>query len=82
MIVTPSFFRVLKVQPMRGQAFTDAQGEVGQEKVVILSYGFWQRGCGGRDEAIGQDLRLGGAPYRIVGVMDPQFRFLNPEIQL
>ena len=82
MIVTPSFFRVLKVQPIRGQAFTDSQGEVGQENVVVLSYGFWQRVFGGRDEAIGQDLRLGGEPYRIVGVMDPQFRFLNPEIQL
>jgi predicted permease len=82
MTVTPSFFRVLKVQPARGQAFTEAQGEVGQEKVVILSHGFWQRVFGGRDEAIGQDLRLGGEPYRIVGVMSPDFRFLNPDIQL
>jgi len=82
MTVTPSFFRVLKVQPVRGQAFTDAQGEIGQEKVVILSHGFWQRVFGGRDEAIGQDLRVGGEPYRVVGVMAPGFRFLNPEIQL
>lgn len=82
MTVTPSFFGVLKVQPARGQAFTAAQGEPGQEKVVILSHGFWQRVFGGRDEAIGQDLRLGGEPYRVVGVMAPDFRFLNPEIQL
>lgn len=82
MTVTPSFFRALKVQPRRGQAFTDAQGELGQEKVVILSHGFWQRVFGGRDDAVGQDLRLGGEPYRVVGVMDPAFRFLNPEIQL
>jgi predicted permease len=82
MTVTPSFFRVLRVQPQRGQAFTNAQGEIGQEKVVILTHGFWQRVFGGRDEAIGQDLRLGGEPYRIVGVMAPDFRFLNPDIQL
>ncbi len=82
MTVTPSFFRVLKVQPIRGQAFTEAQGELGQEKAVILTYGFWQRVFGGRDDAIGQDLRLGGEPYRVVGVMAPDFRFLNPEIQL
>ncbi|MDP3719904.1 MAG: ABC transporter permease [Acidobacteriota bacterium] len=82
MTVTPSFFRVLKVQPARGQAFTDAQGELGQEKVVILSHGFWQRVFGGRDDAIGQDLRLGGELHRVVGVMDPAFRFLNPDIQL
>ena len=29
MTVTPSFFRVLRVQPLRGQLFTDEQGELG-----------------------------------------------------
>ena len=82
MVVTPSFFRVLRVQPIRGQLFTDAQGELGQEKVVILSYGLWQRLFGGRDDAIGQDLRLGGEPFKIVGVMPKEFVFLNPDVQL
>ena len=82
MLVTPSFFRVLRAEPYRGQLFTDAQGELGQEKVVILTHGLWQRLFGGRDDALGQDLRLGGEPYRIVGVMPPGFVFLNPDIQL
>jgi predicted permease len=82
MIVTPSFFRVLRAEPYRGSLFTDAQGEIGQEKVIILTHGFWQRAFGGRDEAIGKDLGLGGEPYRIVGVMPPGFVFLNPDIQL
>jgi len=82
MQVTPSFFRVLQAQPYRGQVFTDAQGELGQEKVVVLTHGLWQRVFGGRDDAIGQDLRLGGEPYKIVGVMPPGFVFLNPDIQL
>ena len=47
MIVTPSFFRVLRTQPLRGQLFTEAQGELGQEKVVVLTHGFWQRMFGG-----------------------------------
>ena len=82
MIVTPSFFRVLRTQPFRGQLFTEEQGELGQEKVVILTHGFWQRTFGGRDDAIGQDLRLGGEPHTIVGVLAPEFVFLNPELQL
>ena len=82
MFVTPTFFRVLRAQPQRGQLFTDAQGEFGQERVVILTHGLWQRVFGGRDDAIGQDLRLGGEPYKVVGVMPPGFVFLNPEIQL
>jgi predicted permease len=82
MQVTPSFFRVLRVQPHRGQLFTEAQGELGQEKVVILTNGLWQRIFGGRDDAIGQDVRLGGEPYKVVGVLPPGFVFLNPDIQL
>jgi predicted permease len=80
--VTPSFFRVIRTAPFRGRAFTDAQGELGQEKVVILSYGLWQRLFAGRDDAVGQDLRVGGEPYRIIGVMAQGFRFIDPEIQL
>ncbi len=82
MVVTPSFFRVLQAQPLRGQLFTEAHGEVGQESVVVLTHGFWQRVFGGRDDAIGQDVRLGGQPFRVVGVLPPGFAFLDPEIQL
>lgn len=82
MIVTPSFFRVIRAQPLRGQLLTEEQGELGQERVVVLTHGFWQRTFGGRDDAIGQDLRLSGEPYQIIGVLPPGFVFLNPEIQL
>jgi predicted permease len=82
MTVTPTFFHVLRVQPQRGQLFTDAHGELGQERVVILSHALWQRLFGGRDDAIGQDVRLGGEPFKVVGVMPKDFVFLNPEIQL
>ncbi len=82
MLVTPSFFRVLRAEAHRGQLFTDAQGELGQEKVVVLTHGLWQRLFAGRDDAIGQDLRLGGELYKIVGVMPQACVFLNPDGQL
>jgi predicted permease len=82
MFVTPSFFGVLRTQPIRGQLFSDGNGEIGQERVVVLTHGFWQRVFGGRDDAIGQDVRLGGVPYRVIGVLPAGFIFLNPEIQL
>jgi len=37
MTVTPSFFRTLGVQPVRGRLFSESDGEVGQERRVILS---------------------------------------------
>jgi predicted permease len=82
MIVTPSFFTVLKTQPLRGQLFNDSHGEIGQDKVVVLTHGFWQRRLGGREDVLGQDVRLGGEPHKILGVLPAGFVFLNPDIQL
>jgi predicted permease len=82
MTVTPSFFHVLRLQPLRGQFFTEENGELGHEKVVVLTHGFWQRSLAGRDDVIGKDVRIGGEPFVIVGVLPPGYRFINPEIQL
>jgi predicted permease len=82
LVVTPSFFSVLRTQPHRGQLFTEAHGEIGQDKVVLLTHGAWQQRFGGRDEAIGEDLRLGGEPYKIIGVLPEGFVFLNPDVQM
>ncbi|MGH9387940.1 MAG: ABC transporter permease [Vicinamibacterales bacterium] len=82
MTVTPSFFSVLRVQPLRGQFFAQEHGELGREKVVVLTYGLWQRTFAGRDDAIGKDVRLGGEPFLIVGVLPRDYRFINPDIQL
>ena len=69
MQVTPSFFRLLQSQPLRGQVFTEKEAEVGHDKKVVLSYGMWQRLFGCRDDALGRDLRMNGVLYSIVGVM-------------
>ncbi len=82
MPVTPSFFRLLRVQPLRGQVFTEQEAEPGRDRKVVLTYGLWQRLFGGRDDAVGRDLRVGGVPYSVMGVLAPDFRFINPEVQL
>jgi predicted permease len=82
MPVTPSFFRLLKTEPYRGRLFADDDTEIGRHRKVMLSYGLWQRLYGGRDDAIGQQLRVNGLAYDIVGVMPSGFRFLDPDVQL
>jgi predicted permease len=82
MPVTPSFFRLLRAQPLRGRVFAEADAEVGQEQKVILSYGLWQRVFGGRDDAVGQSLRINGTPFVVVGILPQGWRFIDPEIQL
>jgi predicted permease len=80
--VTPSFFRVLGVQPFRGRGFTEAEAVEGQHRVAILSHAYWQRAYAGSDAAIGRDIRLNGEPYQIVGVMPEGFAFPNPVVAI
>ncbi len=60
---TPSLFHLLRARAMLGRTFTEAEGEPGQDQVVLLSYGLWQELFGGDPTAIGRDLRLDGRPY-------------------
>jgi predicted permease len=82
MAVTPSFFKLVGVTPARGRAFTAEEGEIGSERKVILSHALWQQLCGGDLSAIGRELRLGGTPFTIVGVMPRDFVFMYPEVRL
>jgi predicted permease len=82
MQVTPSFFRLIGVQPQLGRAFTDEEGEIGAEQKVMLSDALWRRLFGGDPQVVGRQLRLNGAPYEVVGVMPPRFHFLDPDIDL
>jgi hypothetical protein len=59
-VATPSFFTVLRVQPYRGRLFTADEEQEGNDKKLVLTYGFWQRAFGGRDAALGQSLRING----------------------
>jgi predicted permease len=82
MIATPSLFRLIEVKPAVGRAFSDAEGEIGNEQKVILSYGLWQQLYGGDRAVLGRDMRLSGRPFMIVGVMPRNFVFINPEVRL
>jgi predicted permease len=82
MVVTPSFFRLLRVQPQRGRLFVEQDSEPGQERKVVVSHGLWQRKLAGRQDVVGQDLRINGLQYSIVGIAPPGFRFVNPDVEL
>jgi predicted permease len=81
-LATPSFFRLLRVAPALGRAFSEDEGEPGRDKKVVLSHALWQSLFGGDPQAIGKDVRLDGQPYTVVGVMPKGFSFLNPNVLL
>ena len=82
MDVTPSFFKLVGIFPARGRAFTAQEGEIGNEHKVILSYALWRQLYGDDPSVIGRDLRLGGTPYTIVGIMPRDFVFVNRQVRL
>jgi len=72
--VSTNLFTLMGVQPLLGHAFTEEDLQH-RERVVILSHGLWQSRFGGSLEALGHDIYIDGKPWRVVGVMPPQFRF-------
>jgi predicted permease len=81
MRATPSLLRLLQVQAIRGRIFTDEDGELGHTSKIVLTYGTWQQSFGGRDDAIGQTMRINGEPYTVVGVLPKGFSFLDPDVK-
>ena len=73
---------VLGVPPLLGRVFNEADGPPGEQpqRVVILTYRFWQRHFGGRAEAVGQTLYLNHEPYTVIGVLPRQYFYTGPEI--
>jgi predicted permease len=82
MLATPSLFRLLRVPPAYGRAFTDAEGEPGADHEAILSDGLSRRLFGSPQAALGRDIRMSGEPYKVVGVMPADFNFIDPEVRL
>lgn len=79
---TPSLLPMLGARPEHGRLFTGEEGELGNEKKAILTYGLWQELYGGDEGVIGHDLRVNGLPYEIVGILPESFLFLTPEVRL
>ena len=70
-------FRTLGVSPLLGRTFTPDEDEPGKERVVVLSYGFWQRQFGGDPSVVGEQIILNGEQHDVIGVMPASFRNFN-----
>ncbi len=69
MMVTDSYFRIMKGRPLLGRLFLPEEQQEGKDFVVVLSYGLWQRRFGGNPDVIGKTIRLNERPYTVVGVL-------------
>jgi len=73
--VTVNFFDTLGIQPALGTFFTADNATEGQDRVVVLSYGYWRERFGGNPATVGTMVRVDGVSRRIIGVMPAGVQF-------
>jgi predicted permease len=76
--VSWQWFDVFEARPMLGRVFAPEEDQPGANQEVVLSYNTWKSTFGGDNNIIGRSIQLNQEPYRIIGVMGPDFLWPNP----
>jgi putative ABC transport system permease protein len=71
--VAHEFFSALGIGPFLGRDFVAQEDKPERNRVVILTYGFWQRRLGGDPAIIGKQINLSGIPRTVVGILPRRF---------
>jgi putative ABC transport system permease protein len=72
-LATAGFLRALGARPVVGRLFTDDEHGPDNDKVVLLSHGFWVTRYGGDPSIVGSAIDLDAEPYTVVGVLPEGF---------
>ncbi|MBS1877760.1 MAG: ABC transporter permease [Acidobacteria bacterium] len=75
--VSANFLALLGVQPLLGRDFNVSEERAGTAAVVLLSYPLWQSHFGGNPNVVGRTLALDGRSFTVVGVLPPEFRWIE-----
>ena len=67
--VSTDFFNSLGIEPLLGRTFAPGEDAVAPSRVVVLSYGLWQRRFGGDHAIVGKTVPVNGIDRTIVGVL-------------
>lgn len=73
--ITASTFKLLRVSPLLGRAFTEAETRPGAASVAMIGFDLWHNRFGGDPDIIGKTIRANGVTREIVGVMPRGFQF-------
>jgi putative ABC transport system permease protein len=70
---TAGVFNVLGASPILGRTISAEEDQYGGERVVVLSYRFWQQQLGGDPGIIGKTIPLSANNYTVIGVLPQEF---------
>ena len=80
--VPSNLFSVLGVSPALGRDFRQDDNVPGTAHVAILSHGLWRRRFGADPGIVGQQIRLNGEKYTVLGVMPRGFLYPDRECEI
>jgi putative ABC transport system permease protein len=75
-------FEMLGVEAAAGRTLIAEDDRPDKPRVVVVSYGLWQRRFGGEPGLIGSTVSLNGDAYTVVGVLPKEFVIPNAEIEI
>ncbi|HEY1902682.1 MAG TPA: ABC transporter permease [Terracidiphilus sp.] len=79
--VSANLFTTLDVQPALGRFFYPSEENTGQDRVVVLSNGFWRQQFNANPDVIGHTILLDGVNRQIIGVAPAQIHFPDFDTQ-
>ena len=70
-LVSGNFFDVLGLSPELGRLTRPSDDGTGVAPVMVLTHEFWIKRFGGDSTIVGKQLRMGGVPVTVIGVVQP-----------
>ncbi|MFY9574599.1 MAG: ABC transporter permease, partial [Blastocatellia bacterium] len=80
--VAVNLFSLLRVKPLLGRDFLDAEGVAGANPVVIVSHALWRQRYSSDPNLIGRAIDVDGKSYTVIGVLPPGIYYPTPETSL
>ena len=73
--VSWQWFEVFEAKPFLGRVFAPDEDQPNADREVVLAYNTWKSIFGGDPEIIGRSVEFNQQPYKIIGVMGPDFQW-------
>lgn len=77
---TEHYLSMHGIAPVLGRGFSPADMEHGAALVALLGYGYWQSRFGGREDILGETIRLDTDVATIIGVLPAEFDPTTPVV--
>src|SRR5690242_4197557 len=74
-MVSSQWFNVFEAKPLLGRLFVPEEDQPNANREVILAYNTWKSIFGGDSDIVGRSVQLNQQPYKIIGVMGPEFQW-------